>query len=106
MHETALQADECLVALCSLVKVPAIACMLPAPLTDETKKALEKISDAGVLAKDAASQLRPFLVHKPVEIVACVIHHAWDDALSTILTKVCTLELRVAMVVSSHGATK
>ncbi|CAL1136250.1 unnamed protein product [Cladocopium goreaui] len=42
------KADECLVALCSLVKVPAVACMLPAPLTDETKKALEKISDAGI----------------------------------------------------------
>ena len=42
-------------ALCSLVKVPEVACMLPAPLTDETKKALEKISDAGVLARDAGS---------------------------------------------------
>eukprot|EP00438_Fugacium_kawagutii_P022780 Skav228485 [mRNA] locus=scaffold1092:161846:163528:- [translate_table: standard] len=40
--------DECLIAMCSLVKVPAVACMLPAPLTDEAKAGLEKISDDGV----------------------------------------------------------
>eukprot|EP00438_Fugacium_kawagutii_P008426 Skav234472 [mRNA] locus=scaffold1647:283622:284288:+ [translate_table: standard] len=45
------RADECLIAMCSLVKVPAVACMLPAPMTDETKQALGKISDAGVLAE-------------------------------------------------------
>ena len=44
------QGDECLVAMCSLVKVPAIALMLPAPITDDARKALEKISDAGGLA--------------------------------------------------------
>jgi len=40
--------DECLVAMCSLVKVPSIALMLPGPLTDDMKHALEKISDSGI----------------------------------------------------------
>ena len=41
------KADECLVAMASLVKVPAVACMLEAPVTPEMKVALEKVSDAG-----------------------------------------------------------
>ena len=102
VHETALQADECLVALCSLVKVPAVACMLPSPVTDETKRALEKISDAGVLAKDAGSCPRN-LLH-----VSFIMHEVMR--FQTILTTACTLELwvknGVAMVVSIHGPTK
>ena len=49
--ESRCQGDECLVAMCSLVKVPSVALMLPGPLTDDMKHALEKISDAGVLAE-------------------------------------------------------
>ena len=51
LGESRCQGDECLVAMCSLVKVPSVALMLPGPLTDDMKHALEKISDAGVLAE-------------------------------------------------------
>jgi len=45
------QGDECLEAMSTLLKVPSIALMLPGPLTDDIKHALEKISDSGVLAE-------------------------------------------------------
>jgi len=40
--------DECLEAMSTLLKVPSIALMLPGPLTDDIKHALEKISDSGI----------------------------------------------------------
>ncbi|CAK9062348.1 unnamed protein product [Durusdinium trenchii] len=87
--------DECLVAMCSLVKVPAVALMLPSPVTDQTRRALEKVADAGIELLAAAEtslwdmprmlyvlRLREAKLHSPVSQLQGLLEDVAEATLS------------------------
>ena len=54
--------DDCILAMQSLVKVPAVALMLPMPLSDDAKQALLEIKEGGRYAKNGmCSTLQDFI---------------------------------------------